>query len=553
MRTLAVVGGGVIGLSIAWRAAESGWTVTLFDPAIGAGASWVAGGMLAPLSEGWPGEDAALEFGAASLARWPAFAARLTAVTGIELFTARETLTVALDSADAADLRTVADWVNAHELPGFPDATVAAAPDSAVTEGVSLSGGDVIPSSPAAATASAATSGTGPRPAPGAISAATTGQPGPSAEANPPTRDGAPAAIGTPGTERLRLLDRAGIRAAEPGLGRTVRAGLLAADEPAVDNRALVAALRSACARAGVEFRTERIVAEPVAGDTTVAGGRATATAENFARGVDFAGDMNPARGLDPATGVALADDPESAAGHPGSAAGDLGSAVGDLGSATGGPGAATDGVDCAGAGVTPGALVLRELPHDRIVLAAGAASAELWPGLPVRPVKGEILRLRRRPSAPPQPRHVIRARVHGRPIYLVPRGDGIVLGATQYEAGFDTAVTVAGVRDLITDAEAIFPGIGEYEFAEATAGSRPGSPDNLPLIGYLDERVIAATGHGRNGILGVPVTADAVVELLAGSVLPAARAADPGRFTRSGAQSPRSVPSAPIHPGGTR
>ncbi|NUP29417.1 MAG: FAD-dependent oxidoreductase, partial [Nocardia sp.] len=58
--TLAVVGGGVIGLAVAWRAAEAGWTVTLFDPAVGTGASWVAGGMLAPLSEGWPGEDEVL-------------------------------------------------------------------------------------------------------------------------------------------------------------------------------------------------------------------------------------------------------------------------------------------------------------------------------------------------------------------------------------------------------------------------------------------------------------------------------------------------------------
>ncbi|MGW2662229.1 glycine oxidase ThiO [Nocardia tengchongensis] len=353
MRTLAVVGGGVIGLSVAWRAAGAGWTVTLFDPASGTGSSWVAGGMLAPLSEGWPGEDAALELGAASLTRWPVFAAELQAVTGVDVFVADATLTVALDAADAADLRTIADWVNArgHEL---------------------------------------------------------------------------------------SLLDRAGVRAAEPSLGRGVRAGLLAAAEPAVDNRALVNALQSACRQAGVEFRAERVEA--------------------------------PA-----------------------------------------------------------------ELPHDRIVLATGAASAQIWPGLPVRPVKGEILRLRRRPSAPTPPTRVIRARVHGRPIYLVPRGDGIVLGATQYEVGFDNAVTVAGVRDLITDAEAVLPGLGEYEFAEAVAGSRPGSPDNLPLIGYLDDKVIVAAGHGRNGILDTPVTADAVLALLADRELPEARSADPRRFISGG------------------
>lgn len=69
--------GGVIGLAIAWRAARDGWAVRLYDPSIGSGASWVAGGMLAPLSEGWPGEETALTIGAASLERWPTFGEEL--------------------------------------------------------------------------------------------------------------------------------------------------------------------------------------------------------------------------------------------------------------------------------------------------------------------------------------------------------------------------------------------------------------------------------------------------------------------------------------------
>ncbi|WP_258008602.1 FAD-dependent oxidoreductase, partial [Rhodococcus sp. ENV425] len=118
MGTVSVVGGGVIGLSIAWRAARAGWTVTVHDPSPGAGASWVAGGMLAPLSEGWPGEEHVLELGAASLARWPEFGAELLRETGLDLFTADASLTVALDAADAADLRTIAEWVSAqgHEM-----------------------------------------------------------------------------------------------------------------------------------------------------------------------------------------------------------------------------------------------------------------------------------------------------------------------------------------------------------------------------------------------------------------------------------------------------
>ncbi|MFI9506754.1 glycine oxidase ThiO [Nocardia sp. NPDC052566] len=350
MRSLAVVGGGVIGLAVAWRAAEDGWSVTLFDPSVGSGASWVAGGMLAPLSEGWPGEDAVLAFGAASLARWPEFARRIEAGTGRSVFVADATLTVALDAADVADMRTVAEWLRGR-------------------------GHD------------------------------------------------------------LRLLDRAGVRALEPTLTRTARTGLLAPTEPAIDNRVLVGALRQLAEAAGV---------------------------------------------------LVLAESVES----------------------------------------------LDLLPHDQIVLAAGAHSASLWPDLPVRPVKGEILRLRRRPGATPVPGRVIRARVHGRSVYLVPRADGIVVGATQYEAGFDTAVTVAGVRDLIADAEEVLPGIGEYELAEAAAGSRPGSPDNLPLIGRLSDRVVSATGHGRNGMLAVPLTVDAVLSLLAGATLPDAEAADPQRLS---------------------
>ena len=136
----------------------------------------------------------------------------------------------------------------------------------------------------------------------------------------------------------------------------------------------------------------------------------------------------------------------------------------------------------------------------------------------------------------------MIRARVHGRQVYLVPRADGIVVGATQYEAGFDTTVTVGGVRDLIADAEAILPGIAEYELAEANAGSRPGTPDNLPLLGALDDRVVAATGHGRNGMLTLALTATLVPGLLDDESPVIAEIASPQRF-----------PALQLSPGGVR
>jgi len=151
----------------------------------------------------------------------------------------------------------------------------------------------------------------------------------------------------------------------------------------------------------------------------------------------------------------------------------------------------------------------------DAVVIANGIDAPALWPGLAVRPVKGEVLRLRWRRGCMPVPQRVIRARVHGRQVYLVPRHDGVVVGATQYEHGRDTAPTVGGVRDLLDDACAVLPALGEYEFAECAAGLRPMTPDNLPIVGRLDERTLVATGHGRSGFLLAPWTAEAVAREL--------------------------------------
>ncbi|HNM85021.1 MAG TPA: FAD-dependent oxidoreductase, partial [Mycobacterium sp.] len=113
MGTLAVIGGGVIGLSVARRAAQDGWTVRVHDTGE-RGASWVAGGMLAPHSEGWPGEAELLRIGLESLDLW-----HRSYLTGLpaDVVTARESLVVAVDRADAEDLRTVADWLAAQGHP----------------------------------------------------------------------------------------------------------------------------------------------------------------------------------------------------------------------------------------------------------------------------------------------------------------------------------------------------------------------------------------------------------------------------------------------------
>lgn len=361
---LVVVGAGVIGLSCAWAAARDGMSVTVVDPAPATGASWVAGGMLAPVTEAWPGEEPLLEMGAESLLRWPSFAAALASDAGTPAGLRTEgTLVVAAGAGDRAEL---------DELAGY----------------LARLGRDV---------------------------------------------------------ERVTARE---LRRLEPSIGPDVRGGLSVPGDLAVDNRTLLAVLRAACERAGVHF----VVA----------------------------------------------------------AAARVNAGVVELG----------DG---------------RELSADEVLVAAGAHSSALHASLAglVRPVKGEILRLRHRTGALPPPVRTVRGVVEGRHVYLVPRDDGgLVIGATQYEAGFDTDPTVGGVRDLLRDAERLVPAVAEYALVESAAGLRPGSPDNLPLIGRLGPGVLAATGHGRNGILLAPITSEAVLALLRGTPIPAAAiAADPGRL----------------------
>lgn len=327
--TLAVIGGGVIGLSVARRAALDGFDVRVHRGV--PGASWVAGGMLAPHSEAWPGEQELLHLGLQSLSRWHSgFLDGLSP----DVVTARESLVVAVDRADVADLQTVGRWLAGQ---GHPVTMTSSARDI------------------------------------------------------------------------------------EPLLAQGIRHGFHAVTELAVDNRVMLAALEAHCERLGVRW------APPV-------------------------GTMAEVR-------------------------------------------------DC-----------------DAAVIANGIDAPTLWPGLPVRPVKGEVLRLRWRRGCLPVPERVIRARVHGRQVYLVPRADGVVVGATQYERGRDTAPSVTGVRELLDDACAVMPALGEYELAEVAAGLRPMTPDNTPIVRRLDERTVVATGHGRSGFLLAPWTADTVSGLLSGS-----------------------------------
>ncbi len=182
---------------------------------------------------------------------------------------------------------------------------------------------------------------------------------------------------------------------------------------------------------------------------------------------------------------------------------------------------------------VAPGAVTCADVVvrAGRVVVATGAWAGGLagLPALPVRPVKGQTLRLRGEP--------LLGRTVRYEGGYLVPRApaaDGsveVVLGASMEERGFDTAMTAGGIHELLRDASELVPGVLELEVVEMLAGLRPGTPDNTPLIGTHDG-VTYACGHHRNGILLCPATADLVLGELDG--VPAPAALQPGRFLTS-------------------
>ncbi len=266
----------------------------------------------------------------------------------------------------------------------------------------------------------------------------------------------------------VRRLRASQARELEPALAPTVRLALEAPDDHSVDPRLALAALERACRSAGVELREHASVArvELQGGPAEQAGDAARLHRGRRAR----------------VTGVTLAD----------------GSAV----------------------------------PAEQVVLAAGPWSEHIQgpgAGVPVRPVKGQILRLRD-PAGPGLLARVLRFRGG----YLVPREDGAyVLGATVEERGFELAPTAGGAYELLRDVHELVPGVSELHIEELSVGLRPGTPDNVPVVGPGDARgLVWATGHYRNGILLAPLTAELVVGLLArGEASPLLSVCSPERF----------------------
>lgn len=144
------------------------------------------------------------------------------------------------------------------------------------------------------------------------------------------------------------------------------------------------------------------------------------------------------------------------------------------------------------------------------VVNCAGAWAGQLPPfHFPTRPVKGQILSV----AGGPPLHHVI----HAPDVYLVPRSDGrIVIGATVEEAGYDKRVDPDTIKRLHQSAIGLVPALSQGRILEAWAGLRPGTPDNLPILGATNiPGYYVATGHFRDGILLAPVTAHLMAELI--------------------------------------
>ena len=169
----------------------------------------------------------------------------------------------------------------------------------------------------------------------------------------------------------------------------------------------------------------------------------------------------------------------------------------------------AVEGVRLRGAG---------ELRGGAVVVAAGAWSGRLpWlegVRVPVRPVRGEIVLLAGEGGEPP-----VRGNVRCGSVYLVPRLAGeLVVGATMEERGFAPRPRAGAIYELLKEAGELVPATLELSVAELLVGFRPGTPDNLPLVGPTElPNLYLATGHFRNGILQAPLCAELIAGWLGG------------------------------------
>lgn len=155
-----------------------------------------------------------------------------------------------------------------------------------------------------------------------------------------------------------------------------------------------------------------------------------------------------------------------------------------------------------------------KRISGDTTVIAAGAWSSVLEKSIDVHPLKGQSIT-----AIIPnhiQLSHVIRTSQ----IYLVPKEDKTLkIGATMEDVGFDATVTIEGIQNLLRSGWHLMPGISKFKFLEASAALRPMTPQRTPVIKREETRnLYSATGHGRDGVLLAPYTAQAIVKLIKNS-----------------------------------
>lgn len=165
------------------------------------------------------------------------------------------------------------------------------------------------------------------------------------------------------------------------------------------------------------------------------------------------------------------------------------------------------------------------EFSAKALIYCAGAWTPEVMSGVslggvPIRPRKGQMLRVRLPATLPLDEVH------RGEQIYIVPRTSGsqagtALLGATVEDVGFDTTVRAEDLLKLRALAAELIPELGsesEAPMMEAWAGLRPATPDNLPILGAcMRTGHLVASGHYRNGILLAPGTAIVMADMIEG------------------------------------
>jgi len=140
----------------------------------------------------------------------------------------------------------------------------------------------------------------------------------------------------------------------------------------------------------------------------------------------------------------------------------------------------------------------------DRVVLAAGAWTGNIFSGVklscPIKPMKGQMLLF--------GPCYLVNRVVLAKGRYAIPRSDGrIVFGSTLEDVGFERIPDRNAFQSLRASALSMVPVLKEIPLEAQWAGLRPGSPEGLPWIGAVSDKLWVNSGHFRNGVVLSPAS----------------------------------------------